>query len=202
MRFRVGPWRYAVRISETPVIHEGDACMGLCIADSREILISPDCNPKDRLPVLIHELTHAWLFSAGTPQTPEDWCDMNAMIFTTALQDLMIQGGIESLLRMGPGETESGKALTVALASARYCAKCRTTVAGASVVCVQSELPGALDLSIYCEHCNHIQRWQEAATASGFPSATVIGRPTFHTGKAMAEFLREFPEAAPDIVMA
>lgn len=63
-------------------------------------------------------------------------------------------------------------------------------VAGGSVICRPSiKRPGILDLSIYCEFCNHVQKWSEAATASGLPSGTIVGKVKFEGGTARDEFL-------------
>lgn len=203
MRFRVGPWRYAVKISNDEIFHDGKKRMGLCIDDERLILISPNCKLRDRLRVLMHEISHAWLFACGTPTDAEGLCDLNSTIFATALHDFSIQGGVESLLRLTAGESPESKANTIALTNTRYCAKCQDTVAGGSVICVRSsDDPRMVSLTLYCAGCGHLQRWMESMTIGGFPSGQVVGSPVFERGDAVAEFIREFPHAAPDFVEA
>jgi len=52
--------------------------------------------------VLIHELTHAWVYHTGQPATLEDWCDLNGTILAAALHDLAAQGGVAVLEQLQP----------------------------------------------------------------------------------------------------
>lgn len=190
MNYRVGPWRYKLRIADAALFLNGEERMGLCCEKSRELLISPECPPAARLGMFFHELAHAWIYHTGEPRTVEDLCDLFATMTAAALDDLCINGGKEAILRLTPGESPSPGAAKIALTRNRYCGKCQSTIAGFSVECKPSALPGVLDLSLFCEHCNHVQRWQEMATASGLPSGTHLGEPSF---EKPAEELRVVP---------
>jgi hypothetical protein len=202
MRLHVGPHLYRVAITEGPIFHEGEECLGLCVQQLREIQLSPACPPEDRLGMLIHELVHAHVFTDGEPKDLESWCDRIGSILRTLLRDLSSQGGEEALMRLRPGESPEANAAKIGLLRSRSCGRCSTMVAGGSVVCRPSRLPGVLDMALYCECCGHVQRWQEQAAASGLPSGIVVGDPTFERGDAARAFLRENPAAAPEYVAA
>jgi hypothetical protein len=191
MRFNVGPWRYKVRICENPIICDGRECLGLCRETEREILIASDCPPTERLPVLLHELTHGWVFACGEPRTLEAWADLNGTMLASALRDLWTQGGEAALLRLNAGESPEWKAACLALSRNRSCKDCRGTVAGASVLCVPAGIDGILELALHCDFCQQVQIWREAAGANGLPSGTVVGEPRMLKGAAAAAFVRE-----------
>jgi hypothetical protein len=175
--------------------------MGLCFPDDRKILISCQAPVTGRMAILLHELTHAWVFSMGEPRDLEAWCDLNAAIFTQALRDLRAQGGEPALERMQPGESVERKTARLNLTTARYCAACTGTVGIASVIIKPTRKRGIIELSIFCPHCDHVQRWREISTEDGQPSGMIVGEPQFLRGEKAAAFLAENPSAA-ELAMA
>jgi hypothetical protein len=202
MKFHVGAWVYRVRIAAEPIIHDGERCQGLCREARREILLSPDLLVAHRFEVLLHELAHAWIFALGSmPVDVEGWCDFVASVSAAAARDLAMNGGEEALFRLMPGESPQPMTARLCLTNNRYCAKCAGTIAGGSVVCVPGG-SGLLDLSMYCEHCNHVVYWQETASQTGLPSGTIVGGATFAKGDAVRRFFEDHPETAPDLISA
>lgn len=195
MRFKVGPWVFRVSISTGPITHTGEEVMGLCFPDDRKILISHKVPAGGRMAVLLHELTHAWCFSGSQPSDLEGWCDLNAMIFTQALRDLRAQGGEPAIERLQPGETLSPTTSRLNLTTARYCHACTGTVGIASVVIEQTDKPGIVQMTIYCPHCDHLQRWREVSTEDGQPSGMMVGTPRIVRGAAIVAFLANHPHA-------
>lgn len=187
MEFPIGAWKYSVAITDGKLFHEGRECIGATIEASREILISSVCPPRDRLRVLIRELTRAWTFATGSPDGPEAWMDLAATMFGATVSALNRQGSEAALVAMRPGDDIGPATARVGLSRNRECARCNGTVAGASVDCTPGAMPGVLDMGLYCEHCGKTQRWQEVATAMGLPSGIVTGKPRFEAGDTISE---------------
>lgn len=195
MRFAVGPYRYKLRIADEPIFLDGQESFAVVSESDRTITLSPKCLPRNRLPVIAHELTHAWCFACGEPTTLESWCDLAATMAAALLKDLRCQGGEEALTRLEPGESLSAKTATLHLTRNRYCMKCEATIAGYGVQCLPAD-NGELELALYCEGCGHVQRWRETASESGLPSGAVIGQPCFERGEAVATFLADCSAAS------
>jgi len=103
MIFHVGPYTYRLRITAGPLKStEGETLTGLAVRDDREILISGDVRPEDRLTVLLHELKHAWFFHIPKPVTEEESCELFAMIATGMMNDLNREGGEDRLKALRP----------------------------------------------------------------------------------------------------
>lgn len=189
MRFLVGPYRYKLRIASEPICHEGNEATATISENDRMISVSPDCPPRNRLAAVAHELLHGWVYASGEPSDLEGWCDLAATMAVALLNDLRCQGGEEAIMGLEPGECLSATTARAIPGSNYQCAKCRGTIAGG--VCGPSETPGILQLAIYCDHCEHVQRWNETAGASGFPSGLKIGLPRFERGEAVNRFLAD-----------
>lgn len=182
MIFVVGTQKYRLRITEGPIVLNGVECSSVCLQAHREILIAPDHPKRDRLRSLLHELARAWVFETGMPRDAEGWMDVAASVSIGAMKDLNNQGGEMALLAMRPGESTGASTAKIGLSRNRECAVCRTTVAGASVQCQPAGMPGVVELALYCEFCNHTQRWQEMQSARGLPTGVVVGEPAFERG--------------------
>lgn len=97
MRFNVGPFVYALEISDQRPCFEGHACDGIIDFSAEKIIIFTGVRGRRRLNVLLHELRHAWLHHFPHSAEEEANCDMAAMYAQAAMQDLAMQGGIEAL---------------------------------------------------------------------------------------------------------
>jgi hypothetical protein len=102
--FQVGPRRYTVRVTRDRIFYEDEECLGICHPGTLEIQISPFLPKVRRLEVLIHELTHAFVFAFGQPRDVEALCDFVASVGELVLRDLAACGGVEALLDLRPGD--------------------------------------------------------------------------------------------------
>jgi hypothetical protein len=101
MQFRIGPYPYRVRITEGPIkTEEGRPLTGHADREKQELLIAGNVLPTHRYMVLMHEITHAWLFHVPKPRTDEEVCELNALIASTANAELEDQGGRAALEAM------------------------------------------------------------------------------------------------------
>lgn len=109
-----GAWRYTVRLAETPVEFDGQRVQGVCDSSAKLILISPHIPPEARLEVLLHELGHAWHFSAGATldlqrergdyARQERACDLLAAFTVSSWRFIEACGGEAALMALQPGE--------------------------------------------------------------------------------------------------
>lgn len=181
MIFHVGPHTYRLRVTAGALIHGGAECLGGTIQTPREILISADCPAGDRLRVLLRELCRAWSFEVGAPHG-DDWMDLAATVALAAMKDLNTQGGALALLALRPGERTDHSTVKIGLSTNRYCPCCQETVAGGSVHWGPGEVPGVVDLAIFCPFCGDTWRWREAQAAGGMPTGIVLGTPVKERG--------------------
>lgn len=180
MAFKVGARLYRVTVTAGRLSFDGDGCLGATLQSEGEILISASCPPHDRLRILLRELQRAWTYECGVPGDADGWLDLAATMARAAMVDLNLHSGEAALLALGAGETLEPK--LIGLQSARHCGKCRSMVAGGSVACKTTNLPGVLELAMYCEFCGRTMRWREAQTARGTPSGELLGRMEFEAG--------------------
>lgn len=100
LRFRVGGRFFRAGMCKGPMLDQNGAeLMGCIVEQSSLILMSASCctTPQQRLETLIHELTHAWVFRTGEPNSVEEWCILNETILTSMLMNLEKQGGVEAI---------------------------------------------------------------------------------------------------------
>ena len=69
MKFTIGSWTYRLRIATGDLTFEGRSVAGLCRETECEILLAGTMPARKRLNVLLHELTHAWIFATGQPES-------------------------------------------------------------------------------------------------------------------------------------
>lgn len=187
--FHVASAIYAARITDEPLAHDGEPCLGLCDGGRRLILISCEVAIDRRLHVLLHELCHAHFFEAGMPGDDEGLCDAFAGVAELAFRDLALNGGEEALKRLRPGETFGRLAGRIGLLRHRCC-PCGETVAGGSVYCTpDAARPGEVTLKLYCEFCNHTLTWNEFATFGGGPSSVPTGEQRVEKGDHVTHLL-------------
>lgn len=182
MRFKIAARRYALQITPGPLVFEEKECLGCCLQADQLLLIAADCPVRDRLRILLRELLRAWTFEVGEPATVGAWLDLGATVLQGTINDLNMQGGEMALMSMVSGESPEPAAARSGLSTSRQCAVCESTVAGGSVAWRPSTPPGAVELRIYCEHCNQTQIWQEGQSARGIPNAIPISEPRFERG--------------------
>lgn len=103
MKFNVGPYSYSLKIAKGKIVSSGHECFGATVEGDREILISADCPPGERLRVLTRQLMFAWTYAAGTPTTTQDWCDLSAMALKSLMRDLRSQGGEATIKKLTNG---------------------------------------------------------------------------------------------------
>ncbi len=104
MRFRVGPYAYRVRVTEEPPVDDatGGTLLGKAVLHGREILIWAGVAAEQRLEVLLHELTHCWLFQFPRPANEEEAASFFAAVTEQTMRDLDEQGGVPALVRLRP----------------------------------------------------------------------------------------------------
>lgn len=91
-RLRVGPFEYAVKVTRGPLSHDGRPCLWACAQQSRELLISGEAEPADRMRLMLRALAHAWLFAYGEPHTRDGWLDRMATFAEAANEDMQAAG--------------------------------------------------------------------------------------------------------------
>lgn len=108
MKCNIGPWQYAVRIvPELFDDEDGKRLWGLADAGRRTIFLSADLPPDNRLDVLMHEVTHAWMFHFPRARTDEELADFTASIVASAHRDLLDAGGVSALLELRVDQEET-----------------------------------------------------------------------------------------------
>lgn len=180
--FRVGATNYVVRVTDSPIFHNGVHCDGLCDQGERTIDIAPDMPVERRLHVLLHELAHGHIFAGKRPGDDESLCEFVADVGEMAIRDLCLCGGEEGLRRLRPGERLGRMTGRISLTRNRIC-RCGGSIAPGDVNwkldAVQTD---RIKLSFYCEFCECTTSWEELATISGLPQGIVIGEPTIEEG--------------------
>ena len=105
MRFNVGPFTYAVTVTPGPLRCEGPALAAAC---GREILLSGELSPDERLWALLDQLTrlhqqhYGILLSSGIPAFVVD-----------VTRQLLAQGGDEAVKALAPAAGAARPVLTI-----------------------------------------------------------------------------------------
>lgn len=99
MTLTVGARTYRASIA-TNLIHKKRKVLGLVSEANGTIHISNDCHRDQRLAVLMHELTHAWIYAVGEPNGDEGLCSLVATMAEMAFREITQQGGIAALMEM------------------------------------------------------------------------------------------------------
>lgn len=185
-----GAWQYAVKVAAEPIRWRGRKRMGLWVEGERVVLVSPDCPPRCRLQVVLHEAGEAWLaHCGGVPAEKERLLDLVATFAAASHRWLSSVGGEPALLALGAGQTLGASRAVAPLRTGRACGVCGGMVAAGSVErTVSVETPGVFDLCLYCEGCGHLMRWQEAAEGGA------LGEARYERGEAVGAFLARHPE--------
>ncbi|MEM9414983.1 MAG: hypothetical protein AAGA29_05825 [Planctomycetota bacterium] len=208
LRFMVGDNAYKVQVAPKPLSdYRGEPAMGLCHGDRRLIEISPECPHGERLPVLLHELRHAWVYHFP-PSTghSEDDANYYASMTHAIINQLMNQGGPAALLNLetlglkGFKPSAFGGTLAdLGLDRMTACATCQQRIAPGSI---RTTLPrphptngaSVMDLAFHCPFCDHVQSWTEFVTPGGTPSGVCAQQPEFYSGDDAALFCLENPD--------
>lgn len=173
--FRAGATTYSVRINITSILLDGEECLGTCNGDEKIILLSPRISPDKRLSVLLHELTHAWIFEVGEPGDVEGMCDLCATVATACIRDLVAAGGEEGLRRLRPGERLGPMKSRIGLLRSRFC-ECGGMIAPGEIHCEKDDNnPEQLQFRMYCTHCDLTTIWNEKMAFGGAPSGELAG---------------------------
>lgn len=98
MKVQVGAYWYTVKIS--PRVPAGKA--GLCVWATKEILISPQVDPADRLEVLGHEYHEAYLMHYPPATGKEASCDLFAALFKQLVESLGAARNLSTLQGLVP----------------------------------------------------------------------------------------------------
>jgi hypothetical protein len=183
--FRVGAGFYSVRITDEPIVSQGERCVGLCVEESHTILISDKLQVDRRLHTLLHELAHAHIYATGRPRDIESLCDFVATVAESAMRDLASIGGEEALRRLRSGETLQRATAKIGLLMTRSC-RCGGKIAPGEVLCTPDpNKPGQVTLGVYCEHCDETSIWNELATYGGAPSGVLVGEARIEKGRTI-----------------
>ncbi len=198
MLFNVAGWVYELKISEGPLHDEaGQPIAGICSESKRQIVISGDAPPRQRLDVLLHELRHAWQYHVGRPSDDEGDANTAATFTASFMRQFLRQGGEPALMSLGlDGVIDRGIGGAPQAPTGCQCGTCGTSygaqqiVSEAPTVDARSGLPG-VTRRIYCEHCDHVMEWIEATNQSGVPVGQVVAGPSYIRGQASRDFLLE-----------
>lgn len=102
MRFRVGPFEYALRIVADRPVLDGRGVDGLIDYEAETISIYHGVRGRRRLNVLLHELGHAWDYHFAPGTDAEASANHKAAYAQQALHDLDEQGGVAALEALLP----------------------------------------------------------------------------------------------------
>lgn len=92
MRFHVGPITWDAELVSGPIEHNGHRCWGTCNCGEHKIVVWDQASPRMRLVTLIHEITHAWVYSVGPPGPGEEGlCNFIGTIMTQFFLDVYRQ---------------------------------------------------------------------------------------------------------------
>jgi hypothetical protein len=105
LQLQVGPHRYAVIISSTPLYKDDREVMALWIEKSGEIIVSCACPPESRVAHMIIALGRAWMAHTGEPRGASAWLDMIGTVGASVVQALEAAGGAAALSDPTPAPT-------------------------------------------------------------------------------------------------
>jgi hypothetical protein len=184
MRFRVGPWVYRVKIVEGLQLN-GERVAGLCEWLTRTISIGAHVPVRQRLPVLLHELAHAYreAFGRAAASDDESHCDQAASFAADCWRQLERQGGEDALMRLRPDGVVD-RAADVEEPGEPRAAQCPTCggLLDMPIRTGPAEFDPARNRLVCrrganCEFCGKTVTWRETVTSRGVPTGTVIGEP-------------------------
>ncbi len=195
MFFRVGPYRYRVRISDQPLRDDrGEECAGLWEWETRTVWLSGTLALGQRHETLLHELSHAWQRHFGTVASAEDEANRAAAFAIDVQRQLLAQGGDLALMRLcSDGSIDNAQALAATIHVGAQCGVCSTAFAPSQIANEQAEYQDGRPVvrrSCWCEFCGHVMRWMETATAQGFPAGAVVAGPQYLRGPEADRWLR------------
>lgn len=104
--------------------------------------------------------------------------------------------------RIAPLETvEHADCVQDPCAERVQCRDCEKVFAGGAVVNDPPQWRAemrtyVIQRHVHCDHCHHIQTWEETATASGTPTGVVLTSPCYERGAAVQRFLERHRQAA------
>ena len=114
MQFHVGGNVYKVRIAEQVTDGDGAPLPARAVAESRELLVSADVAPGDRLNVLLRALRQAWAFHFPRPRNDAEEGDLFSVMVAEALADFERQGGVAALRRLRGGHARRRRTASAA----------------------------------------------------------------------------------------
>ena len=92
MKFNIGPVVWRVELVPKTIELDGRRCWGTCDCLDRTIRIWGGASPRMRLYTLMHELTHAWVYSVGPPAIGEEGlCNFISTVMTQFVLDVYRQ---------------------------------------------------------------------------------------------------------------
>jgi bacterioferritin-associated ferredoxin len=182
---------YSVRISASPLQLDGERVYGLWSWDDRVILIDADVPVQQRREVLVHELHHAWAHHFGIPEDA-DAAANNAAAFDALCRQIR-QYELEHLTAENLIDHSSTDAVE-ALPIGAECARCGQRFSAQQIAHEPLRRHGksgrpAIDRGVYCNHCDAVMLWSEAATEAGEPTGVVLGKPHYLRGPAMINWI-------------
>jgi hypothetical protein len=216
MRFHIGPWEYAVEITEEKLVDdEGAECVGLCVWMDNRIQISAGIPRQRRLDVLLHELRHAWRHHLGRSIDDEDDANNAASFTKMCIEELVSQGGEKALMAMEPGEAvgdcrpqdpqDCPPQVSIqtwasgAPGGGFSCAFCQRPFSPGEIITERErfdEKSGKLIVprAVYCDGCDHVLEWHEGAMFDGSPNGQAIGSVRRMRGRDVIEWLKRHGE--------
>lgn len=80
------------------------------------------------------------------------------------------------------------------------CGRCELVVADGSIVTGKARWHfiakgWVVDRTLFCPHCNHLQRWVEGANLDGVPNGAPVDEPEYVRGADVERFLSDHPRA-------
>ena len=92
MKFNIGPIVWQAMLVSEPLYHQGRLCWGICNLQEHTIRVWDRADSRTRLFTLMHELTHAWVFSIGLPDDGDEaLCNFTATLAAQFVLDLCNQ---------------------------------------------------------------------------------------------------------------
>jgi hypothetical protein len=195
MVFRIGPWRYRIKIhnpEDGPLTDDtGAVVAGLHSWRTRTIWIDGQLPIDQRLDVLVHELGHAWDAHLGVPEDQEGALNRKASFTVDVQRQLEEQGGLWALGKLQPdgiAQATDGEAPNTTYAIT--CPQCQGSIAIGDVVSSQPRFDGparmlAVDRRATCDFCGVSINWTEGATTAGKPNGKIMAGPLC-TGASVA----------------
>jgi len=93
----VGPYNYSLIFTSGPIMKDGEELLGICVEHLREILISAECPPRERVGMIMKQLVYAWIYATGEPHGRHEWSDLVATVALSFRRDLDMYGGEKNI---------------------------------------------------------------------------------------------------------